>query len=322
MITSAPSSNPVVTADDLFQAQEKRLQLEWLAGHNGRETLLEPATAKFPGLALVGHLNFVHPNRVQVLGDTEIKYLKDLPAERNEQLLKELFSCPTTAVIVIASSKKPAYLAKQADNANMPLFYSPLPSPVVIEHLQYYLARALAPRVTIHGVYMEVLGMGVLITGESGIGKSELALELLSRNHRLIADDVAEFIQVGPDVLVGQCPEILTDYMEVRGLGIINVRTMFGETAVRHKKKLHLIVNLTKLTGDQSANVDRLQTKEQDRQVLGTEVPEVVLYVAPGRNLAVLVEAATQAYILRTRGIDPLNEFMDRHQELIKKNSQ
>lgn len=322
MTTSSPSNNPVVTADDLYQALEKRLQLQWLAGKDGGDTLLEQSTARYPGMALVGHINFVHPNRVQVLGEKEIRYLDDLDTNRKQQLISDLFSCPTTAVIVIADSNKPDYLIENADRIGMPLLSSPLPSPIVIEHLQYYLARALAPRITIHGVYMEVLGMGVFITGESGIGKSELALELLSRNHRLIADDVAEFIQVGPDVLVGQCPEVLTDYMEVRGLGIINVRTMFGETAVRHKKKLHLIVNLTKLTGDQSANVDRLRSKEQNRMILSTEVPEVVLYVAPGRNLAVLVEAATQAYILKTRGIDPLNELMDRHQEQIKKNSQ
>ncbi|MBE9516313.1 MAG: HPr kinase/phosphorylase [Proteobacteria bacterium] len=312
----------MVTADDLFQAQEKRLQLEWLAGKSGGTTLLEPATAKYPGMALVGHLNFVHPNRVQILGVTEVQYLNALDDKRKTEMIEELFECPTTALIVIASNLRPDYLITRAEQAGVPLLSSPLPSPVVIEHLQYYLARALAPRLTVHGVYMEVLGMGVFITGESGIGKSELALELLSRNHRLIADDVAEFIQVGPDVLVGQCPEMLSDYMEVRGLGIINVRTMFGEIAVRHKKKLHLIVNLKKLKGDETANVDRLQTKEHNRKMLSAEIPEVILYVAPGRNLAVLVEAATQAYILRTRGIDPLNEFINRHQELIKKNSQ
>jgi len=322
VIASTPSNNPIVTADDLFQAQQKRLQLEWLAGQGGSTTLLEPATAKYPGLALVGHLNFVHPNRVQILGDTELQYLDRLEDARKTELVQELFNCPTTALIVISGNQRPKYLIEKSKQTNRPLLASPQPSPIIIEHLQYYLTRALAPRITAHGVYMEVLGMGVFITGESGIGKSELALELLSRKHRLIADDVAEFIQVGPDVLVGQCPELLTDYMEVRGLGIINVRTMFGETAVRHKKKLHLIVDLKKLKGDESANVDRLQSKERTRKVLETEVPEVILYVAPGRNLAVLVEAATQAYILRMRGINPLNEFMDRHRELINKNSQ
>ena len=129
----------------------------------------------------------------------------------------------------------------------MPLFSTPLASPVVIEHLQHYLTRALAPRTTLHGVYMEVLGMGVFIAGESGIGKSELALELLSRNHRLIADDAVEFVRVAPQVLVGQCPEALSEYLEVRGLGILDIRATFGETSVRHKKKLPLMVQLERL---------------------------------------------------------------------------
>jgi len=172
-------------------------------------------------------------------------------------------------------------------------------SPVVIDHLQYYLTRALAPRVTVHGVYMEVMGMGVLITGESGIGKSELALELLSRDHRLIADDAVEFVRVGPDVIVGQCPTLLSDFLEVRGLGILDIRLMFGETAVRHKKKLHLIVHLESIQRMKMSKIDRLQTTQRTRSILDVDIPEVALFVGPGRNLAVLVEAATRANILR-----------------------
>jgi HPr kinase/phosphorylase len=185
----------------------------------------------------------------------------------------------------------------------------------VIDHLQYYLTRALAPRVTVHGVYMEVMGMGVLITGESGIGKSELALELLSRNHRLIADDAVEFVRVGPDVIVGQCPTLLSDFLEVRGLGILDIRLMFGETAVRHKKKLHLIVHLESIQRQKMSKIDRLQTTQRTRSILDVDIPEVALFVGPGRNLAVLVEAATRAYILRMWGFDPLEEFMKRHHE-------
>jgi len=162
---------------------------------------------------------------------------------------------------------------------------------------------------------MEVMGMGILITGESGIGKSELALELLSRNHRLIADDAVEFVRVGPDVIVGQCPTLLSDYLEVRGLGILDVRLMFGETAVRHKKKLHLIVCMETIQRQKMSKINRLESKQMTRTILDVEIPEVALFVGPGRNLAVLVETAIRAYILRMWGFDPLEDFMKRHQE-------
>ena len=203
---------------------------------------------------------------------------------------------------------------RPADSAGLPLLASPLASPKVIDHLQHYLTRALAVRSSLHGVYMEVMGMGVFITGEAGIGKSELALELLSRNHRLIADDSVEFSRTAPTVLLGRCPRMLCDFLEVRGLGILNVRAMFGETAVRQEKTLRLIVRLEQLQPQQMARIDRLQAEQKTRNILDVDIPEVVLYVAPGRNLAVLVEAATRSHILRLRGINPLDELMRRQQ--------
>ncbi len=310
---------PLLTTNDLFAAQSANLKLNWVAGHGSKEHPLEPTTAKFPGMALVGHLNFVHPNRVQVLGEAEIAYLDKLGAEERAAAIRDFMSCEQTAAVVIASNQGVAQdLVSEAENANVALFATPLASPLVIDHLQYYLTRALAPRLTVHGVYMEVMGMGVLITGESGIGKSELALELLSRNHRLIADDSVELIRVGPDVLVGQCPQTLSHYLEVRGLGILDVRLMFGETAVRHKKKLHLVVRLEQLRKDQLHKINRLEPEQIARNILDVEIPEVVLFVAPGRNLAVLVEAATRTYILRMWDINPLEDFMKQHQALIK----
>jgi HPr kinase/phosphorylase len=313
---------PIITVRDLFEAQRAALKLRWVNESTGEKRLLEPTTAKYPGMALVGHLNFVHPNRVQVIGEAELRYLSRLPASERATRLAELFGCPTTAAVIVANDQKiERALAQEAERSRMALLASPLPSPVVIDHLQYYLTRALAPRVTVHGVYMEVMGMGVLITGESGIGKSELALELLSRNHRLIADDAVELVRVGPDVLVGQCPGTLSDYLEVRGLGILDVRLMFGETAVRHKKKLHLIVRLEQMKSHQWSKLDRLQALERTRRILDVDVPEVVLFVGPGRNLAVLVETATRAYILRMWGISPVENFLKRHQTLIEANS-
>ena len=316
--------NLSLTARDLFEEQSATLKLKWVAGRDGGDRLLEPATARYPGMALVGHLNFVHANRVQVIGAAELDYLKRLDRQERAKQVQALFGCSTTAAVAVANNAKvPRDLIDAADRANLPLFASPLASPVFIDRLQYYLTRALAPQVTVHGVYMEVLGMGVLLTGESGIGKSELALELLSRNHRLIADDVVEFVRVGPDVLVGQSPgTTLSDYLEVRGLGILDIRTMFGETAVRHKKKLHLIVRMERMNKRRMRNLDRLQARQLTRPILEVEIPEVVLFVGAGRNLAVLVEAAVRSYILRMWGIDTLKEFMQRQQALIDRSTQ
>ena len=311
---------PTVTADDLFREQQQNLKLDWAAGKSGRDRLLEPATARFPGMALVGHLNLIHPNRVQVIGTGEAQYLDSLDATERARVIKSLAECSTTAVIVVANDiQPPADLCRATDASELPVFTTALASPVVIDHLQYFLTRALAPRVTVHGVYMEVMGTGVFITGASGIGKSELALELLSRNHRLIADDAVEFIRVGPDTLVGQCPQTLSHYLEVRGLGILDVRMMFGETAVRHKKRLHLVVQLEQLSEKDMAGIDRLQAQQSQRAILDVEIPEVVLFVAPGRNLAVLVEAATRAHILRMWNIDPLDQFMKEHRAIIER---
>lgn len=312
----------ILTANDLFNAQQLPLKLKWLAGHAGKERLLEGAAAKFPGMALVGHLNFVHPNRVQVIGSAEIEYLKKLGTEGRKKAIHELFACETSAVVIVANGDEAdADMLRESDAMRLPLFSSPMPSPRVIDDLQYHLTRALAARVVMHGVFMEVLSIGVFLTGDSGIGKSELALELLSRGHRLIADDAVEFCRIGPNVLEGYCPDMLCDFLEVRGLGILNVRAMFGQTAVRREKSLHLILRLEELGSQRPSNIDRLQAEQKTRTVLGMDVPEVVLFVAPGRNLAVLVEAAARNHILRLRGINPLEEFMKKQQAGMAKTS-
>jgi HPr kinase/phosphorylase len=306
---------PTLTARELFEAQQAPLKLRWLAGRAGEQRLLEPATAKYPGMALVGHLNFVHPNRVQILGSAEVEYLRRLPDHEHQQAIRNLFTCATTTLVIVANDETvDPDLVAAADEAELPLLATPLGSPRIIDHLQHYLTRSLAARTTLHGVFLEVMGVGVLITGESGSGKSEVALELLSRGHRLIADDAVEFARTGPDVLIGRCPRMLRDFLEVRGLGILHVRAMFGDTAVRPEKTLRLIVHLQPLTPERMAKVDRLQAEQKTRTILDVDIPEVVLYVAPGRNLAVLVEAATRAHILRMRGINPLEELMQRQQ--------
>jgi HPr kinase/phosphorylase len=313
------TTTTLLTAGELFEAQQAPLRLKWLAGRAGARRLLEPATARFPGMALVGHLNFVHPNRVQVLGHSEVAYLNRLDKAARAQAVRDLFACRTTTIVVVANGEKAAPdLVEGAEGAGLPLFISPLPSPKVIDRLSHYLTRALAGRIVLHGVFMEVLGLGVLLTGESGVGKSELALELLSRNHRLISDDAVEFARIAPDVLYGRCPGILCDFFEVRGLGILNARAMFGENAVRREMTLRLIVHLEKMKRQRFAKIDRLQAEQKTRTILDVAVPEVTLVVAPGRNLAVLVEAAARNHILRMRGIDPLAELTQRQEQAMR----
>jgi HPr kinase/phosphorylase len=313
---------PTLTAENLFEAQRAALHLEWLAGRAGAERALEPANARFPGLALVGHLNFVHPNRVQVLGDAEVKYLATLTEPAREAAIESLCSQTATAVVVVADDlDAEPMLRRIADRSALPLLATPVPAPRVIEALQYYLSHTLAAHETLHGVFLEVMGLGVLLTGAAGVGKSELALELLSRGHHLIADDAVELYRMGPDQLLGRCPALLKDFLEVRGLGVLNARVMFGETAVRREKTLRLIVRLEALTPERMRDLDRLQAARTTRRILDVEVPEVALFVAPGRNLAVLVEVAARAHILLLRGLDPAADLIARHDRAMQTGS-
>ncbi|GMQ91461.1 MAG: HPr(Ser) kinase/phosphatase [Gammaproteobacteria bacterium] len=316
-------SIPQLTADDLFAYQQEALKLEWVAGKEGKDRLLENVNAVYPGIALVGYLNIIHPNPIQIIGRHEIKYLEQLPKELYIKTIEEILQNPATAMVLISDGLPiPEALVQLSEKHQVPLLSSQSTGPQVVDYLQHYLAQTLAPRVTLHGVYMEVLGIGVFVSGKSGIGKSELALELLSRNHRLIADDAVEFMRVAPDVLVGQCPEMLSNYLEVRGLGVLNVRSMFGETAIRNRKKLHLVVNLKEFPGKGTGSIDRLQAEFATHRILELDVPEVVLYVASGRNLAVLVEVATRSYILRMSGNNPADDFIKQQQEAILNNNQ
>ena len=204
-------------------------------------------------------------------------------------------------------------LRDACEKTGTPLFSSARSCSAVIDQLRHYLARKLADTTSLHGVFMDVLGMGVMITGDSGSGKSELALELISRGHGLVADDVVELTRVAPSVIEGRCPGILRDFLEVRGLGLLNIRTIFGETASRRKMRLKLIVHLHR----QQPGVDtpRLPFEAQTQEILGVNIRKVNIPVAAGRNLAVLLEAAVRNTILQFRGIDSLNEFIARQQE-------
>lgn len=308
---------PQVSVRQLYEETRHRINLDWLAGHGGGSKVLTSETIQKPSLALIGHLNFVHPNRVQVLGCAEMDYLRRLSPESQHQAIVNLFSTELAAVIVANGEIVPSALTQAADDTQTPLFTSPQASPYLMNVLTHYLTQALAESTTVHGVFMEVLGIGVLLTGNSAIGKSELALELITRGHRLIADDVVELFQVAPDTLEGRCPTLLQDFLEVRGLGILNVRALFGETAVKPQKSLRLIIELERMSQFDPEDINRLEMSATSEAILGVDIPKTRLPVAAGRNLAVLVEVAVRNHILNLRGVNSSEMFLARHTELL-----
>jgi HPr kinase/phosphorylase len=270
--------------------------------------------------ALIGYLNFIHPNRIQVLGQHELSYLSELDDPLSQRLIESLSQARPAALVLCDGTRAPPLLERVATSAAIPILRTPLPGPRVIDVLRRYLAKILAESTERHGVCMDVLGLGVLITGESGVGKSELGLELISRGHGLVADDVVDIARIPPSILECRCPPLLKDFLEVRGLGVLNVRTVFGETAVRPKMNLHLIVHLEKPAPGHVPS-ERLPLHDLSEDILGVTIRKVVIPVAEGRNLAVLLEAAVRNHILQLRGIHTTREFIARQQSELNKNA-
>jgi HPr kinase/phosphorylase len=292
----------------LHDDNREALSLAWLAGREGGTAVRREAAA---AAALIGHLNLTHPNSIQVIGAYEAGIVAGF--------IERLFESHPAAVIVADGVAPRPELVDAAGATHTPLFTSPLPAPVVIEKLSRYLAKLLAETTERHGVLMDVLGVGVLITGESGVGKSELGLELISRGHGLVADDVVEILRIAAGTLEGRCPPMLKDYLEVRGLGLLNIRTIFGETAVRRKMKVRLIAHLERPQPGGRDPGERLPLAELSEAILGVTVRKVNIPVAAGRNLAVLVEAAVRNEILKLRGIDTTAEFLARQKQQMDK---
>ncbi len=313
--------NARITAGQLFQQQQERLGLRWLAGQSEAGTRVLEAVdtvARRPSLA--GYLNMIYPNRVQILGTEELSWLDGLDARLRWETIHRIIDNRPLALVISKNQDCPEDLRAAAEESGTPLWSSPKRGHELLNHLQYLLARTLAPRVVLHGVFMEIYSIGVLITGESGSGKSELALELVTRGHRLVADDAPEFTQIAPDVLDGACPELLQDMLELRGLGVLNIREMFGDTAVKRNKYLRLIVHLGKPVMEPSpSGIERLTGDLGSRRVLDLDVPMITLPVMAGRNLAVLTEAAARVHILRSKGVDPAAAFMARHSHFLER---
>jgi HPr kinase/phosphorylase len=303
-----------ITVAEVVEAQAQPLGLRWLAAEGSGERPVESEMVQKPSLALAGQMEFVYPSRLQILGRAEITFLWDMAPERRTEVLEGLLAKDLSAILVTDRERQepPPELVTAAERTRTPLLSSSLTSPQLVHHLHHFLSRVLAEHTTVHGVFLDVMGLGVLLTGASGVGKSEVALELITRGHRLVADDAPEFSSEVPGTLVGRSPETLQDYMEVRGLGILNLRQLFGPAALVRSKRLRLVIHFKRVAGDDLASIDRLKLEQDTQEILGVEIPRVVLPVTPGRNLAVMVEVAVQNYFLKASGYNSDHAFQER----------
>ena len=307
----------MLTLQELVRDNTNDVNFIWLAGEQSADQTLSNKTGR-ASADLVGHLNLIHPSRIQVVGAEELAYYTNFDASRRQHLLEELQAGGVPAILIAEGLSAPEGMRSFCESNQIPLLSTHIDAAQLIDLLRIYLGKRLAPKTLMHGVFLDVLGVGVLITGESGLGKSELALELISRGHGLVADDAVELSRIAPSIIEGHCPPLLQNLLEVRGLGLLDIRTIFGETSVRRKMKLSLMVHLIRSTPE---NFERLPVQDQTEDVLGVPVRRVMLQVAAGRNLAVLVEAAVRNTILTLRGIDTMGEFIERQALAIMENS-
>ena len=306
-----------VNVRQLFENKQVRLELTHVAGDDGTERIIDSEAVDSSNREMVSHLSRIHPSWVQVLSETELDYLNNLTPDEREEMFGQVEQNGTVCLIVAGNAEVPHDLIDFANRSRIPLFASTKASVHLMWLIRHYLAKELAETTTRHGVFLDVLGVGVMITGESAVGKSELGLELITRGSGLVADDVVELHRIAPDTLEGRCPELLRDFLEVRGLGMLNIRTMFGETSVRRKKSLKLIVYLHQTHNGDLSKMDRLPLVATHQEILGVKINTVNIPVVAGRNLAVLVEAAARNFVLQQRGIDTMQEFISRHDRFL-----
>jgi HPr kinase/phosphorylase len=293
---------PHVTVASLLRARLEVLNvgLELVAGGNGLERRITSPRVQKTGLALAGFDVYLQPGRVLIFGQSEISYLRSLPSDSRRASLSRAFSHPIPCVLVTGGQRIPEEVAEEAERMAVPVIGTPQATPVVITKLEGFLEDILAERTIVHAVLIDILGLGVLVTGESGIGKSECALDLILRGHRLVADDTVEVRRRAESVLIGTCPALTRHHMEIRGLGLINVRDLFGVASTRTSKRVELVVRLERW--EPGREYERLGLDDQFDEVLGIRIPLITMPVAPGRSVANLVEVAARNQLLRSRG--------------------
>src|SRR5512143_189150 len=308
-----------LTAEILRTAALADLHMRTVAGEAGFSRPISWGRIQRPGLALAGFHEFIKPGRIQILGESELRYLDTSPPNVRAERIAAICALPVAAFVVTKGQPVPEDLARECRLRNVPLLVSDQTTSVVIQNITRVLEDELAPSATVHGVLVDVYGMGVLLLGDSGIGKSECALDLIQRGHRLVADDVVEIRKYPNGALVGRAAEMIRYHMELRGIGIINIKHLFGVSAVRASKSVELVIELQRW--DPAKKYDRLGLDGETYTILEREVPLLRLPVASGRNLALLIEIAARNELLKTQGYDAAKEFARRVDEEIAKNA-
>ncbi len=299
-----------ITVREIADDKEYGLELEVISGLTGvSKRVYNPRIQKL-GLVIAGYLVYLHPHRVQILGHTEISYLRELKPEEGARIVKELCSKDVACFVVTRNLKVPDYLLSEADERGIPLLRPRLVSSVFIERMTRFLEEKLAPTGMVHGVLMEIMGVGVLILGRSGIGKSENALDLVMRGHRLVTDDIIEVKKIGALELMGEAPEMLKNLLEIRGIGIVDIRQLFGVSAVRHRKEIELVVEL--LDWDNNAECERVGLRDEKYRLLGIDLPLMRIPISPGRNVSAIIELACRNHVLKKEGVDTARELEEK----------
>ena len=309
--------HPTITVGEFVTRGPARLQLLVLAGADAASARrITAARVHKLGLALAGFAHDIHPGRVQIVGQSEIAYLNQLSSERRREVLQSGALDQIACMLVTKSPAPPPELTSWAERTGVPLLQTPLVSSFAIGVTTEFLQEALAPRETRHGVLLDLYGIGVLIEGRSGIGKSECALDLIARGHRLVADDLVEVRRIASDRLLGSAPELLSEHLELRGVGIINIRDLFGVSTISGPKNIDLSIKLERW--DEVKDVDRLGIDERTVEILGVRVPHFLIPVGSGRNLATLVETAVRVHLSRARGHNAARIFVARHTDSLR----
>jgi len=307
--TEASVVTPKIRVRDLMLADALHLGFEVIAGAGGLEREITVPRIQKPGLSLAGFVEYIHPGRVQILGQSEITFLEGMTPERRKEILDQVCACGVTCFVITKNLDPPHELITAVESSGIPLLKTREVSSSTIDGLTRFLEERLAPRLSIHGVLLDIYGVGVLLLGDSGVGKSECALDLIVRGHRLVSDDIVEIKRKG-NVLNGSGPELTRYHMEVRGLGIINIKDLFGVAAVRYLKDVDMVVKLD--PWQEGKEYERLGLDQRTYEVLGISIPFLEMPVAPGRHLSVLVEVAARNHLLKTKGYDPARELATR----------
>ncbi|MDY0398531.1 MAG: HPr(Ser) kinase/phosphatase [Desulfuromonas thiophila] len=299
-----------LTVRSLLEEEDTGLELEVLSGFDGLDKNIASHRIQKPGLALAGHYNYLHPNRLQILGSTELSYLEKLSPEVAESNVEQLCALGFSCFVITKGQMAPPVLLEKTARYSIPLLRTEMKSSAFISLISRFLEERLLPSTSVHGVLVDVFGVGVLLVGQSGIGKSECALDLVLRGHRLVADDVVRVRTKLPAVLFGEGSDLLHYHMEVRGLGIINIKHLFGVAAIRERKKIDLAIEL--LEWQEGASYDRLGLDEQFYELLDIRISLLKIPVCPGRNISTLIEVAARNQLLKEMGYNSAREFQDR----------